>query len=101
MFINAAEKYKQYVQSFDGMLRLVLYKGEVFRLPQRFKEIQILSGRAWLTMNGKDILVEAGQKVSLATGKDIALISTVRDVPVVLEARRCGSLNAEFSTVPS
>jgi len=101
MFINAAKKYKQYVQSFDDMLRLVLYEGEVFRLPQSFKEIQILSGRAWLTMNGKDILVEAGQKISLATGKDVALISTVRDMPVILEARRCGSFDAELSAVPS
>jgi len=87
MVLDVACKYHNYTQSVTDMLRLVLYKGEVFRLPTTFKEIRILSGSAWLTINGNDIMLGQGQEIDLSSKKGFALISTLRDTPLILEAK--------------
>jgi hypothetical protein len=87
MALDVVKNYQYATQSINEMLRLILYKGEVFRLPASFKEVQVLSGLAWLTINGKDILLEQGQKIALSSKEDFALVSAMRDMPLVLEAR--------------
>jgi len=68
------------------LLRLVLYKDEVLRLPEDCKEIRVLSGNAWLTVNGKDITLTQGERESITPYKDTVLVSTLRDIPLVFEA---------------
>ena len=87
MALDVAERYQNYTQSVTDMLRLVLYKGEVFRLPTTFKEIRVLSGSAWLTINGADITLGQGQGIDLSSKERFALVSALYDTPLVLEAR--------------
>jgi hypothetical protein len=75
-------------QSTSPVLRLILYKGELFHLPQIRQEIRVLSGRAWLTVAGKDIILTRGEKMSLTKKKDLALISALGQSPLVVEVWR-------------
>ena len=68
-----------------SMLRLLLYKGELYRLPPAAAGIRVLAGRAWLTVAGQDLLVTPGEKVSLPSRKDGALISALGQAPLILE----------------
>lgn len=68
------------------LLRLMLYKDEVLRLPESCEEIRVLSGIAWLTINGKDITLAQGEKRLITPRKGMVLVSTLRDTPLVFEA---------------
>lgn len=78
------------------LLRLVLYKDEVLRLPEDCKEIRVLSGNAWLTINGKDVTLTQGDRESIAPHKDMVLVSTLRDIPLVFEAWGDGDLTPDY-----
>jgi hypothetical protein len=66
-------------------VQFTLIKGEVFRIPSICKKIHVLSGSAWLTVAGEDIILTAGEKVSLGSNQDIALLSALGEMPLVLE----------------
>jgi hypothetical protein len=67
------------------LLRLVLYRGELFRLPHAGRGIRVCSGQAWATCAGRDILVAQGTTACFAYGTDAVLISAVGHIPLVLE----------------
>ena len=67
------------------MLRLLLYPGELYRLPPAARDVRVLAGRAWLTVAGEDIFVTLGEKMSLPPRKDGALISALDQCPLILE----------------
>jgi hypothetical protein len=71
------------------MLRLVLYKGEIFRLPGAPSCMRVLSGNAWLTVDGQDIIVAGGETASVRSKKDAALVSTFDAAPLVIELCGC------------
>lgn len=77
---------KKHLNCGKLLLRLILYKDEVLRLPESCKEIRVLSGIAWLTINGKDITLGQGEKRLITPHKDTVLVSTLRDTPLVFEA---------------
>lgn len=37
--------------TIPSMLRLVLYKGELYRVPATSQGLQVVSGAAWVTLN--------------------------------------------------
>jgi hypothetical protein len=63
----------------------MLRRDEVFRLPAASQAVQVVSGLAWLTMAGEDILLKSGQKLWLVANKDLVLISALGQSPLVLE----------------
>jgi len=69
------------------LLRLMLYKGEVCRLPKAYTSLCVVSGHGWLTVGGQDITLGPGEKLSLAARDDIVLISALRDTPLIFELR--------------
>jgi hypothetical protein len=69
----------------NPILRIVLYKNEVHRLPQRCQHIRVLSGVAWITSEAKDIILEKGESILLTPNQDGTLISTPGKTPLVLE----------------
>jgi hypothetical protein len=71
------------------MLRLVLYKDEIFRVPGASTCIRVLSGNAWLTVDGQDIIVTRGETASVRSKKDFALVSTFNSAPLVFELCGC------------
>ncbi len=71
-----------------AMLRLLLYQGELYRLPQAAYEVRVLAGRAWLTMAGQDVFVTPGEPLPLPASKDGVLISALGQRPLILEIYR-------------
>ncbi|HMQ50728.1 MAG TPA: hypothetical protein PKE64_31285 [Anaerolineae bacterium] len=69
------------------MLRLVLYKNEICRLPKLYTEIQAISGNAWVTVNGRDKFLVRGERMMLQSNGDFALVSSLGETPLILEAR--------------
>jgi hypothetical protein len=81
------------------MLRLVLYPGELYRLPQAGRGIRVCSGRAWTTCEGRDILMAQGETACIASGADAVLISAVGHIPLVLEVLGdSGSISSSIIT---
>jgi hypothetical protein len=66
-------------------LRLMLRPDEVLRLPGTSQGVQVVSGTAWLTRDGKDIFLQNGERVCLLAGKDLVLVSPLGCVPLVVE----------------
>jgi quercetin dioxygenase-like cupin family protein len=66
------------------MLRVVVYSQEVYHLPAASQGIKVVSGQAWLTIGGKDIIVKAGDRV-LLNSSDMALISALGTETLMLE----------------
>ncbi|MCB0168494.1 MAG: ParB N-terminal domain-containing protein [Anaerolineae bacterium] len=69
------------------LLRLILYKNEVCRIPHAYSEVKVVSGNAWLTTDGRDMFLVRGERASLAAHRDVALISALGSTPLVLEVR--------------
>jgi hypothetical protein len=67
------------------MMRLVLYEGEVYRLPAASQGIRVLAGIAWTTVTGEDVLLRAGEETRFTLGNHIALVSALSRVPLVVE----------------
>lgn len=65
--------------------KFTLDKGEIFRIPSACKELRVLSGMAWLTHDGKDIILNSGERASLISNKDCTLLSALGNVPLSLE----------------
>jgi hypothetical protein len=77
--------HKQHQNISTPMLRLVLYKGEVYRLPATSHGIRVLSGVAWVTVTGKDRILLMDEQTSLSLNNDFALVSALDRTPLVLE----------------
>lgn len=59
-----------------------LAPGDVIRVERANQTVRVVSGCAWITLDGEDILLEPGQQASLGCGDD-ALISALGDEPLV------------------
>jgi hypothetical protein len=65
--------------------RLTLENAEVVRVPQGCRELQVLSGTAWMTVDRQDIILLSGDKASLPSNKDFAIVSALGNAPLILE----------------
>jgi hypothetical protein len=65
--------------------QFILEKEQVFPIPSAYQELLILSGIAWLTVAGQDIILTTGEKVSLDSNQGLAILSTLGDKPLILE----------------
>lgn len=64
--------------------RLILEQGEIFRFPE-CRELHVLSGVAWVTIAGEDVILTPQEKASLSSNKDFAVISALGNFPLILE----------------
>jgi hypothetical protein len=67
------------------LMRLMLCAGEVYRLPQAGEQLRVVSGQAWLTAQGRDVVLSAGDEVILPASVEAALISPIDHTALVLE----------------
>jgi len=68
--------------------RVTLPPGRLTRLPGDVHTVRVLAGHAWITHEGRDIVLDAGDECMLAPDRDFALASAVGDAKLVLEIRR-------------
>jgi hypothetical protein len=59
-------------------------KNEVYKLPQTHRQIQVLSGIAWITLDKQDIILHSPEKSSLPPSKNFAVISALNNMPLIL-----------------
>lgn len=60
----------------------------IYKLPKTVTTVRVLSGRAWVTLLGKDIILRQGESAVLKPGNDGAVVSSLSDVPLILEEVR-------------
>jgi hypothetical protein len=77
--------HERYQSNAAPMLRLMLYKGELYRLPATSQGVRVLSGVAWVTVAGEDRLLGKDEQASFKLNHDIALVSALDPTPLVLE----------------
>jgi hypothetical protein len=66
--------------------RLALLKNHAFELPRECRRVHVLSGTAWVTVAGRDIILGIGETMSFGPEKDVVLISAL-GAPVDLEVQ--------------
>jgi hypothetical protein len=64
--------------------RIILMKNEVYKLPQTHREVQVLSGMAWITIDKQDIILHSPEKILLTSTKNAAVISALNNEPLIL-----------------
>lgn len=67
------------------MSRLVLHRGETYRLPAASGGMQVISGVAWVTVGERDIFLGSGQRLLLSQPKETVLVSGLSHTPLILE----------------
>ncbi len=65
--------------------RLFLYPHELYRVPASYRRLRVVAGMALVTQAARDLVVGAGDMAALATGRDVALVSPLRNQNLVLE----------------
>jgi hypothetical protein len=65
--------------------RLLLYPGELYRIPPHSLRLRVSEGVAFVTQAAQDMILSPGQEVALRSGSDHALLSCAHGTPVVVE----------------
>ncbi len=68
--------------------RLLLYKGESIRLDPTTRRVQVLTGRAWLTIQEQDIILSDGDELTIPASERNMVVSAVGRVPLALAVWR-------------
>jgi hypothetical protein len=90
-FSFCSNRLRDFTNVFQGHLKscvsaqYTLEKGKVFRVPLSCQQLHVLSGIAWLTVAGEDIILITGEKVSLDSHQGCAILSVLGEVPLILE----------------
>jgi hypothetical protein len=69
----------------NSQLRVVLLRGEVQQVKPDYRGLRVRSGRAWVTMNGRDLVLKRGEEIALEKRRDAVVVSSLGQVPVVVE----------------
>lgn len=57
--------------------------GETMNIRRSGQTLRVISGSAWITFDGEDMTLEAGQHMVLEPGEDRAVVSALGDEPLV------------------
>ncbi len=72
------------MQSIASKLGTISLKsGKAHSIHCNSQVIRVLSGRAWVTFGGEDVVVKCGEAVGLPAGEHQAVISSLDEHPVV------------------
>jgi glyoxylate utilization-related uncharacterized protein len=69
----------------SSQYQIRLREDEVFSLQGAMQTLYIVSGRAWVTLDGKDVFLNAGQQITLPRSKYAVVISAIKRREVVCE----------------
>ena len=85
LLLNGVDRPVRGTANPQSPLRMVLVAGEALRLPLSSMTVGVLSGTAWVTQAGTDILLQAGARLDLSSAADSAVVSAVGTVPMLFE----------------
>ncbi len=66
-------------------MRVMLLKGEVQRVETNYRGLRVRSGRAWVTLQGRDLVLKRGDEVALDGRQPAAVVSPLGRAPLVIE----------------
>ena len=69
----------------SGQLRVILLPGEVQRVESSYRGLRVRSGRAWITVNGRDLVSKRGEEIALDVRHDAVVVSALGHTPLVIE----------------
>jgi mannose-6-phosphate isomerase-like protein (cupin superfamily) len=69
----------------DSTLRLVLLPGEVLRVPPTHGTLRVLSGTAWVSLEGEDVLLGRDDLIDIAHRADRPVVSGLGREPLFFE----------------
>lgn len=67
------------------ILRPTLFVGELLRIPRESRFLRVLSGTAWISVTGTDVVVPKGDSIKLIGTRNPALVSALGIAPLLLE----------------
>ncbi len=69
----------------NSQLRVMLLPGEVQQVKPNYRGLRVRSGRAWVTVNGCDLVLKRGEEITLEMPHDAAVVSPLGHAPLVVE----------------
>lgn len=66
-------------------LRVMLYSHETLRLPGATQQVRVKSGRAWVTLAGRDVVLTRGETLCVQARSEAALVSPLGCAPLIVE----------------
>jgi ferric-dicitrate binding protein FerR (iron transport regulator) len=69
----------------NSQLRVMLLRGEVQRVKPNYRGLRVRSGRAWVTVNGRDLVLKPGEEIALEMPHAAAVMSPLGHAPLVVE----------------
>ena len=86
MLTNTANHWGIEVKGLLGEDAICVQGRETHMLEARSQIVRVISGAAWISFDGRDFVVEAGQAIQLQPGGDnTAAICGLRRRPVIFE----------------
>ena len=67
------------------MQRILLYRNELYRVPATYHKVRVVAGTAFITQSAHDFILGPGHEASLQHSGDVALLSPLRNEPLVVE----------------
>lgn len=74
------------IEDSQRMLSVALRPGELLRVPQDARNLQVLSGDAWISVDERDIVAQQGSRVVLPRTRYPVLVRGLRGQCLLLEA---------------
>jgi hypothetical protein len=71
--------------AFRRMFRPTLFQGELLRIPRDSRRLHVLSGTAWISAAGTDVILPPGSCAKLTRTRSPALVSALGGEPLLLE----------------
>ncbi len=68
-----------------ALMRVMLVNRETYRVSSKYQGLRVRSGRAWITLSGRDLVLKRGEEIALAVRDDFAVVSALGRTPVVIE----------------
>ena len=66
-------------------MRVMLLKGEARRVESNYRGLRVRSGQAWMTVQGRDLVLKRCDEVALDGRHDAAVISPLGHAPLIVE----------------
>jgi hypothetical protein len=72
-------------EAFAPNSEFVLIKNSAYRLPKGVRQVQVVSGYAWISVDGRDLFVGEGERIELPNdAQEGAVVSAIDRKPLLI-----------------
>ncbi len=66
-------------------MRVMLMQCETYRVARGQRGLRVRTGQAWVTQNGRDLVLKRGDEIAVEAKHDFAVVSALGRAPLVIE----------------